>query len=44
MLLLLDKTGIETGARIHADKACCSQKCRDALRSRGIKTIFRIKQ
>ena len=34
---LLDKTEIESGTRIHADKAYCSQKHRDALKSRGIK-------
>ena len=37
LLPLLDKTEIESGTRIHADKAYCSQKHRDALNSRGIK-------
>lgn len=34
---LLDKAGIRSGIRVHADKAYCSQKHRDALKSRGIK-------
>ena len=37
MLDLLDKAAIKPGARIHADKAYCSQKHRDALKARGIK-------
>ena len=32
-----DKAGIQPGVRVHADKAYCSQKHRDALKSRGIK-------
>jgi len=34
---LVDKAGIEPGNRIHADKAYCSKKHRDALKARGIK-------
>ena len=37
LLDLLDKAGIQPGVRVHADKAYCSQKHRDALKSRGIK-------
>lgn len=37
LLTLLDKVGIEPGTRIHADKAYCSQKHREALKERGIK-------
>lgn len=37
LLTLLDKTRIEPGSRIHADKAYCSQKHRDALKVRSIK-------
>lgn len=37
LLGLLDKANIQSGARIHADKAYSSQKHRDALKSRGIK-------
>ncbi|TXI25438.1 MAG: IS5 family transposase [Nitrosomonas sp.] len=37
LLTLLDKAEIEPGTRIHADKAYCSQKHREALKSRGIK-------
>ncbi|MFZ1851372.1 MAG: transposase [Nitrosomonas sp.] len=33
----LDKADIQTGTRIHSDKAYSSQKHRDALKSRGIK-------
>ncbi len=36
LLILLDKTKIEPGTRIHADKAYCSQKHREALKARGI--------
>ena len=34
---LVDKAGIEPGARLHADKAYCSKKHQDALKARGIK-------
>lgn len=37
LLGLLDKANIQSGVRIHADKAYSSQKHRDALKSRGIK-------
>lgn len=37
LLTLLDKAGIKPGTRVHADKAYCSQKHHDALKSRGIK-------
>ncbi len=37
LLTLLDKAEIEPGTRIHADKAYCSQKHREALKARGIK-------
>lgn len=37
LLALLDKAEIEPGIRVHADKAYCSQKHRDALRSRSLK-------
>ena len=37
LLTLLDKTEIVPGTRVHADKAYCSQKHREALKSRGIK-------
>lgn len=37
LLDLLDKAGIQPGVRVHADKVYCSQKHRDALKSRGIK-------
>ncbi|MBY0484700.1 transposase, partial [Nitrosomonas sp.] len=38
LLPLLDKVGIEPGTRIHADKAYCSQKHREALKEPGIKS------
>ena len=37
LLTLLDKAEIVPGTRVHADKAYCSQKHREALKSRGIK-------
>lgn len=37
MLALLDKAEIKPGARVHGDKAYCSQKHREALKARGIK-------
>ncbi len=37
MLSLLDKASIKPGARVHTDKAYCSQKHREALKERGIK-------
>ena len=37
LLTLLDKSRSEPGTRIHADKAYCSQKYRDALKVRDIK-------
>jgi len=37
LLDLIDKADIQSGTRIHADKACCSQKHRDALKSCGIR-------
>lgn len=37
LLTLLDKAGIVLGTRVHADKAYCSQKHREAFKSRGIK-------
>lgn len=37
LLTLLDKAGIKSGTRVYADKAYCSQKHHDALKSRGIK-------
>jgi len=37
LLTLLNKTKIKLGACVHADKAYCSQKHRDALKLRGIK-------
>ncbi|UJP02421.1 MAG: transposase [Nitrosomonas sp.] len=43
LLGLLDKTNIQPGIRIHADKVYCSQKHHDALKSRDIKTVFRIR-
>ena len=43
LLGLLDKANIQPGTRIHADKAYCSQKHRDALRSRGIKNCIQDK-
>ena len=44
LLTLLDKAEIEPGTRIHADKAYCSQKHREALKARGIKMASRIRQ
>lgn len=35
MLTLLDKATIKLGARVYGDKAYCSQKQREALKSRG---------
>ncbi|MCE7914427.1 MAG: IS4/IS5 family transposase [Nitrosomonas sp. PRO4] len=35
MLTLLDKVTIKPGARMYGDKAYCSQKHREALKSRG---------
>src|SRR5687768_17394537 len=35
LLRLLDKAEVEAGARVHADKAYCSQKHSDALKSRS---------
>ena len=37
MLKLLDKAAIKPGSRVYGDKAYCSQKHREALKSRGIK-------
>jgi len=37
LLDLLDKADIQSGTRLHADKAYSSQRHRDALKSRGIK-------
>lgn len=37
LLPLFEKTNIEHNTRIHADKAYCSQKHREALKLRGIK-------
>lgn len=37
LLGVLDKANIQPGTRIHADKAYCSQRHRDALKARGIK-------
>jgi len=37
MLELLDKVAIKPGTRLHADKAYCSQKHREALKTRGFK-------
>jgi len=37
LLNLLDKVDIQAGTRIHADKAYCSQKHRDALKALGLK-------
>ncbi|MBA3755276.1 MAG: transposase [Nitrosomonas sp.] len=37
LLTLFDKAGIKPGNRVHADKTYCSQKHRDAVKSRGIK-------
>jgi len=37
MLGLLDKAAIKPGTRVHADKAYCSKKHREALRARSIK-------
>ena len=37
MLTLLDKATIKPDARIHGDKAYCSQKHREALKARGIR-------
>ena len=37
MLELLDKAAIKPGTRVHADKAYCSQKHREALKARRIK-------
>ena len=34
---LTDKAGIKPGSRLHADKAYCSKKHQDALKTRGIK-------
>ncbi|GKS69812.1 hypothetical protein W03_18160 [Nitrosomonas sp. PY1] len=34
---MIDKVEIQSGAHVHVDKAYCSQKHRDALKSRGIK-------
>lgn len=34
---LLNKANIKPGIRVHADKAYCSQKHREALKSHGIK-------
>jgi IS5 family transposase len=44
LLTLLDKAGIKPDVRVHADKAYCSQKHHDALKSSGIKTAFKIKR
>ena len=40
---LLDKVETQPGTRVHADKAYCSQKHRDALKSRGIKNSIQDK-
>lgn len=37
MLDLIDKASIKEGSRVHADKAYCSQKHREALKERGLK-------
>ena len=37
MLALLDKAAIKAGSRLHGDKAYCSQKHHEALKTRGIK-------
>jgi len=37
LLDLLDKTNIQPGTGIHADKAYCSHEYPDALKSHGIK-------
>jgi len=37
MLDLLDKAAIKPSTRVHADKAYCSQKHREALKARSIK-------
>ena len=37
LLDLIDKAGLKQDTRLHADKADCSQKHRDALKERGLK-------
>ena len=37
MLDLIDKASLKKGSRLHADKAYCSQKHREALKERGLK-------
>ena len=43
LLDLLDQANIQPGTRIHADKAYCSQKHRDALKFRAIKNVIQDK-